>query len=106
MAGENGSEGLGMTWEQKLSALQAIAECYLRMRKPGDWYVSHKVSIGGDGFLRTEYGNGKTPEEAVNNHWDTYAVNLPIDRCVVARVNSEDEKRVRWNGFMWEDFAA
>lgn len=94
-----------MTWEQKLAALQALAECHLCMRKPGDWYVSHRVDVGGEGFLRGSYGNGKTPEEAVNDHWEIYTAQLKPGNVVVAYGNSDREKRVRWNGFMWQDAA-
>jgi hypothetical protein len=44
-----------MNWEQKLTALHAIADVSLRMRKPGDRHI---------------YSRGK---------------------------------RVRWNGFMWQE---
>ena len=94
-----------MNWEQKLSALQAVADTALRMRNPGDWYVSMRAEIGGDGFLRGEYGSGPTPEEAVLAHWDIFTANLPSDRYIVAHANSDMEKRVRWNGFMWQDAA-
>lgn len=92
-----------MTWEEKIQALQAIAECTLRMRKPGNWYVSFNAGIGGDGFIRGDYGNGKNPEEAVIAHWDIFTTNLPSDRYIIVNGNYKGEKRVRWNGFMWED---
>lgn len=90
-----------MTWEEKLSALQCVAETALRMRKPGDWYVSMRAGIGGGGMIRGEFGNGKTPEEAVNAHWDAYVTHLPSDRYVVT--GPEDNTRVRWAGYMWRD---
>jgi hypothetical protein len=92
-----------MTWEQKLAALQVLCETSLKMRKPGDWYVSASGrEIGGDGMLIGEYGNGKTPEEAVEDDWRKIAEFLPSDRYVVTGAMRGSRKQVRWNGFMWE----
>jgi len=87
-----------MTWEQKLQALSALSSCNLVMRKPGDWYVQQSVNIGGDGFLRGNYGVGATPEDAVINHWSELVEQLPSDRHL--RVG---DNNFRWNGFMWAD---
>jgi hypothetical protein len=95
--------GALMDWQQKFAAIQAFAGNYdtsLMMRKPGDWYVSCGMSIGGDGPLTGSYGNGATPEDAVNEHWEVYS-NLPFNRYAVNREN----KRARWNGFMWEQIS-
>jgi hypothetical protein len=90
-----------MDWQQKFDAIQAFAGTYntaLHMRAPGNWYVHSGMSIGGDGMLAGKYGNGGTPEEAVNEHWEIYT-NLPPDRYAVNREN----KRARWNGYMWRE---
>lgn len=91
-----------MNWEQKLAALQAIADTCLRMRKPGDWYVSATGrGIGGDGLNRGNYGNGPTPQAAVEDDWRQLVEMLPYDRYII--VESRGERRqIRWNGFMWE----
>ncbi len=89
-----------MNWEQKLAALNAIAETSLRMRAPGDWYVSaHPRGVVGDGFERGTYGNGVTPEAAVNNDWKQLVDELPVDLSIRIR----GDRQVRWNGFMWQD---
>ncbi len=95
-----------MTWEEKLQALQALCETVLIMRKPGNWYVSASGrSIAGDGFLTGSYGNGATPEEAVEDDWNIFVVNLPLDRYInVSSYSAGKEKNVRWNGFMWADY--
>jgi hypothetical protein len=91
-----------MTWEQKLAALQAIAPTTLNMRKPGDWYVSAQGrDVGGDGLLTASYGNGKTPQEAVEDDWRQVA-ELPFDKYVVVFVRNT-RKHLRWNGYMWSD---
>src|SRR3990167_1741808 len=33
-------EGDAVTWEQKLAALKSLTETHLKMREPGNWYVS------------------------------------------------------------------
>lgn len=92
-----------LTWEQQLVAIKAFAGDFnvsLKMRKPGDWYVEAHMSLGGDGMLLGTYGNGRTPEEAVEDHWRIFAVEIPDDRYVVA-TGEQPYRRARWNGFMW-----
>ena len=91
-----------MTWEQKLQALQSLADCELHMRRPGDWFVNQRVQIGGNGLLTGSYGNGATPEKAVEDHWKVLT-NLDLDQYLVISASSIRERQhVRWNGFMWE----
>ena len=64
--------GRELSWEQKLQALQALAEypenTAVRMRKPGDWYCSVSgIEVKNGHSLTGKYGNGDTPEEAVSN---------------------------------------
>lgn len=91
-----------MTWEEKLMACQALAECHLRMRSPGDWYVSHRVDIVNGPMLEGRYGNGRDPREAVENHWRELTELAPHER-VVANALTDQRREVRWNGFMWQD---
>lgn len=91
-----------MTWEQKLQAMKAIADHKLIMRKPGDWYVNAPIEVGGGGVLVSMFGQGTTPEMAVNDHWAQLVENLPSDRYITGG-NPGHSKCVRWNGFMWED---
>lgn len=92
-----------MNWEQKLHALNALAECRLIMREPGDWYVSQHTEVKkeGDSVLQGKYGNGRSPEEAVINHWNELTGNpkefIVLEACPGSR------RHVRWNGFMWVD---
>lgn len=91
-----------MTWEQKLAACQALSACSLKMREPGDWYVSQDVEIKDKSILKGEYGNGTTPEEAVEDHW-TRLTQLAAHEYLVTRAGGgELRKAVRWNGFMWD----
>lgn len=93
-----------MNWEQKLFACKALDDrISLCMRKPGDWYVSWSVEVGGDSVLSGEYGNGRTPEEAVINHWATVVDALPLHKCLVIGAYTDNRRQVRWNGFMWID---
>ncbi len=93
-----------MTWEQKLAAFQALGDTSLRMRVPGDWYVSaDSVNVKAkpdDCFVTGLYGNGATPEAAVEDHWRQLASELEPSAHLSIR---SGERRVRWNGFMWAD---
>lgn len=92
-----------MNWEEKLQALNALSECKLIMRKPGDWYVSQAVEVKDGGILRGEYGNGTGPAEAVIDHWQRLT-DLKSGLYLVGRTFGTSSQRlaVRWNGFMWD----
>jgi hypothetical protein len=95
-----------MTYEEKLAALDALADCSLKMRKPGDWYVSQDVSIKDGSILVSSYGNGSTPVEAVENHWEEIAMKASSLKPIVVikyTDGSRDRKHYFWNGFMWCD---
>lgn len=85
-----------MNWQEKLHALRKLDfGCHVEMREPGNWYVSARMEHAhGASMLIGDYGNGTSPEEAVNAHWGTYGDGKPF-KC--------DEKWWRWNGFMWEE---
>ncbi len=89
-----------MTWEQKLQACQALCEHTLRMRKPGDWYVDGSVDVKRRSCLEARFGNGRTPEEAVEDHWKQLT-ELEPGQYLVIKAYGEDRQAVEWNGFMW-----
>jgi hypothetical protein len=94
-----------LTTEQKLEAVQALVGPFgveLKMRAPGGWYVSLRLDIGGDGFLSSAAYNGTTPFAAIDQMWREIT-NLPEGKYLVVRVADAGERRVRWNGFMWQD---
>lgn len=95
--------GADLTWEQKLHALQALCETSLRMRAPGNWYVN---AIGRsmtklDGFLVGKYGNGKTPQEAIEDDWRQIALAGPEWLVIVDK--HDGQRAFQWNGWMWDD---
>lgn len=89
-----------MTWEQKFAALNALAECSLMMRKPGNWYVRDQMEIARNGMLESPTQAASDPALAVEACWDQFVTNLsPSAHVFVYSKNL----RVRWNGFMWVD---
>ena len=92
-----------MNYEEKLEALNALAECSLKMRKPGDWYVSQSVEVKNGGMLEGRYGNGETPELAIHNHWSELTELLKAGEYLVIKAYGDNRKAVKWNGFMWQD---
>jgi hypothetical protein len=93
-----------MTWEEKLQAIRSLdCEAHLRMRKPGDWYVSSRIEVGGDGILSGAYGDGTNPEEAVLETWNKFVTELKSGYFLVLHAYTPKRKEVRWSGFMWED---
>lgn len=87
-----------MNWEQKFDALNALCEHTLCMRKPGDWYVSSNLTTREGGVNIGTYGNGSSPDEAVNNHWDIYT-NIILGEQYIS---VGDGTHAYWNGFMWK----
>lgn len=93
-----------MTWEEKLAALQSLGDCCLRMRHPGDWYVSAtSVEVSSGRMLEGRYGNGATPEAAVLDHWEKYTALVGPGEVVVINAMSTERRHVRWTGYMWTD---
>jgi hypothetical protein len=93
-----------MDWQQKAAVLNAIAQIKICMRRPQDWYIDQSVEVGGDGLLSGLYGNGTTPQAALEDHWRVLVDELKPGFYLVIQAFSPDKCRhVRWNGFMWED---
>lgn len=98
-----------LTWEQKLAAIQALLGSYevcLRMRQPGNWYVDTKgreITSDDSGILSSEYGNGRSPQEAVENDWRKCVDELPAHQYIVLNAGVKGRRHVRWNGYMWAD---
>lgn len=90
-----------MNYEQKLQALNAIGECKILMRSPGNWYVSQSTEVKNNGMLEGRYGNGATPERAIEDHWESLTTLAPHEYIVIHA--GGNRKAVKWNGFMWED---
>jgi len=89
-----------MTWEQKLMALKALCPTSLKMRKPGDWYVDasgREIKINGG--LLGAYGNGDTPQAAVEDDFRQVAES---EKVVVLDAYGERRCELKWNGYMWE----
>lgn len=88
-----------MTWEQKLAAIEALdAGAHVEMRAPGDWYVQASMEKReGTAILIGKYGNGESPEAAVEDHWRHYGDGSPLHYR---------DKWYRWNGFMWSETTA
>jgi hypothetical protein len=94
-----------MTLEEKLARLREIAHTEVLMRDNGTWYVQaygRETQRRGSGILAGTYGDGRTPEEAVENDWEQIA-NLPPDRYVVLDAMSPKRRHVRWGGAGWID---
>lgn len=97
-----------MTWEDKFAAMQELVGPFrinLSMRKPGDWYVNAGArEIGYGGLLQGKYGNGRTPEEAVEEDWRVCVTSLkPNERIVIGGTTGGKRREVVWGGTGWVD---
>lgn len=86
-----------MTWEEKIMAMRALGgDVCLRMRKPGDWYVSDQIeAVEREIFLAWSTQRAPTPEQAVHEAWDAYTAPNVIVKC--------KGRYSRWAGYMWQD---
>jgi len=93
-----------MNWEQKFAAILAISySASLRMRQPGNWYVSVPgCEIGGGATLRSVGSTGADPSKAIECTWEEIT-KLPPDKHLVIDAMRDTRRHVRWNGYMWED---
>jgi hypothetical protein len=96
-----------MDWQQKAEALAALGELSIKFRErewrigaSEPWYVQQRVEIKDGGTLCGAYGNGRTPQDAIEDHWRCLVEQLG-DRYLVVNAGGEDRRAVRWNGFMW-----
>lgn len=90
-----------MNWQQKAEALQKLSEISIKTRGIDDWYISQNVEIKNGSVLESLYGNGTSPVDALNKHWEILT-NLEPGQYLVIRAMSENRQAVKWNGFMWE----
>ena len=91
-----------LTWEEKLVALQCLCDCSLRMREPGNWYVSMtSCSIIDRNICKCPSGNGSEPRLAVEDGFGKLT-EVKFPQYIKARLCSV-ERNVRWGGFMWVD---
>ena len=90
-----------MDWQQKVKACKAIGDIEIKMQDIGDWYINHSGVDRREGnFLCSGVvTNAKTPEEAINQHWEWLLD--PVYYIVVN--NYKGRHAFRWNGFMWEE---
>jgi hypothetical protein len=92
-----------LTWEQKAAALDTLGNIEIKMRRPGDWFCAQSgVSVADGHFLYGGCGNGATPQEAIEDLW-RYLVDDLLANRYVAIGGMDITRRVRWNGFMWQD---
>lgn len=91
-----------MNWEQKMQALQALGEVSLRMRKPGDWYVASHTEVKDGPILKSDHGNGATPQDAIEDEWMKKVTNLG-SKVLIIDAGRSCRRAVRWNGFMWQN---
>lgn len=89
-----------LTWEQKFDAIKALEhDAHLRMRGPGDWFVGGThAEIKREGTLVGLYGNGTTPQEAVEDHWRKWT---KLDTVLIKDARSPERSAWKWNGWRW-----
>ena len=95
-----------LTWEEKLEIIQSIEgmfsfNTFLAMRKPGNWYVQSRTHIYTENspMIHGNYGNGKTPQEAVENHFKIYVEDIKDNQYV-----EYEGKKYRFEGHIWKEY--
>jgi hypothetical protein len=89
------------TWEDRLGAMKVLGDVTLHMRKPGDWYASHSnVGISNGAIVSSGAGNGRTPEEAVNDLWR--GLTQISDGEWIAVGHGDNRINAVWDGDAWK----
>lgn len=91
-----------MDWEDQLHALNALAQCSLKMCKPGDWYVDQPVEIKSGNLLKGEYGSGESPALAVFDHWRRLVDEIPLGDYLVVNAGGSARAAYRWDRILWK----
>ena len=92
---------MAMSYQEKAGALNALSPIAINCRGPNNWYVSQSVEVADGRFLVGEYGNGRTPQDAVEDHWRVLVEDLKPDKYLVVGASTDKRRAARWNGFMW-----
>lgn len=97
-----------MDFDQKCAALAALGELSIKFREAEwrighkePWYVSQQIDIKRGPVSCGEFGNGMSPQDAIEDHW-CRLTELKDGEYLVVR-SGDNVRRVRWNGFMWSD---
>ena len=95
-----------MNTREKALALNALSRFSLELDCDNRWFVSHPrvdiKEIEHPGGIWSVTGRGDTPEDAIEDHW--CKLTAPgQNHCIVVNALCDNRRRVRWNGFMWED---
>ncbi len=92
-----------LTIDQKADILQAIGKLTVHRRSASNWYATvDGIEVKQGSFLCGDYGNGKTPEAAID---DCFRVLTELKRgeYLVKNAYGESRRAMRWNGFMWQE---
>lgn len=92
-----------LTFEHIMQACSALGDISIHMRKPGDWYVSHRVEVRSGSILEGRYGNGVSPIDAIHDHWKKLTELKPHEYIVLNAMGADIRRAFRWNGFMWQE---
>lgn len=67
-------------WQERLEKIREISKhAEVKMRRPENWYVSAEMfHDDGNGMLIGHYGEGRSPDQAVESHWAIYANGVPF----------------------------
>ena len=90
-----------LSWEEKYEFLKVICpRASINMRAPGNWYFNSDMGVGNGSVVSGSYGNGISPQTAVENHFNIYSqitferfMSNPKDKREYIRVYGEKEDR-------------
>jgi len=94
---------INMNWQEKAAALNALAPIQILMRGIENWYVQQSAEVKEGAMLKGKYGNGTTPELAIEDHWNQLTDLVGREKYIVIGAMSNRRRQVKWNGYMWKD---
>lgn len=102
-----------MDYQHKAEALAGLCDLFIKYRErqwrigsAEPWYVQQDINVkeAGASTLVGTYGNGLTPEAAINDHWRALVEDLGHNEYLIVASGTDRRRAVKWNGFMWADY--
>ena len=88
-----------MNYEEKLAAIKLLnSSASVKMRSPGDWYLSHSLRIlTSSDTYKCPTTSSRGPQEAIEEAWDQLTDGLEDGEVVHVKIKSE------WVAIEWAD---
>jgi len=90
-----------MDYQMKALALNTLSPLTIHIRGIDDWYTTFHVEIKKGGVLEGCCGNGKGPQQSIEDLWQKCVDGLQPGEYLVIDAYGPNRKAYKWNSFLW-----